>query len=326
MSSPSDPNPALAGFRRGLADGRSAHAYLISGPPRGAGGDLAVAMLQMLFCNSEPGGCGTCRGCRLAAERKHPDILWVEPELKSRAIAIEVVRESLIPALSQTSLEGGWKAAVILGADRLRVEAANAFLKTLEEPPPRTLILMVTDAPHEMLPTILSRCQWMAAPGGGTSAPEPWRSRLLDLLAGGGGSGAIGRLGMADRMSALLVQLEEAVEEEVEAAASDDTDSDVLKARISARFVEVRRSLLQELMLWQRDLLAVVLGLPDAALRNPARAGALRREAAGLSYADALDRVRRVEEMDRRFLRNMSNDVVLSAFFREIPCGGGPPR
>ncbi len=235
MSFPPSPNPALDGFRRGFAEGRAAHAYVIVGPPRGAGGDLAVAMLQTLFCSAEPRGCGTCRGCRLAAARTHPDILWVEPELKSRAIAIDVVRESLIPGLSQTSLEGGWKAAVILGADRLQAAAANAFLKTLEEPSPRTLILLVTDAPQEMLPTILSRCQWMVAPGGGTSAPEPWRSRLLDRLAGGGGSGAIGRLGMAARVSALFVQLEEAVEEEVEAAAADDTDSDVLKARVSAR-------------------------------------------------------------------------------------------
>jgi len=322
---------ALADLMRAAGSGCMAHAYLIVGDPRAAGLAVAEFALKLVLCEALEKPCGRCRGCSLVDRHQHPDVIWIEPEKKSRVIGVGKredreadpgIRYGLIEPLSQSTMSGGWKGGVVLAADRMNEEAANAFLKTLEEPPPRTLILLVTDAPNHILPTIASRCQRITAAGGESSAPEPWRSRLLDLLAGGGGSGAIGRLGMAARVSALFVQLEEAVEEEVEAAAADDTDSDVLKARVSARFIEVRRSLLQELMLWQRDLLAVVLGLPDEALRNPARADALRREAAGLSYADALDRVRRVEEMDLRFLRNMSNDVVLSAFFREIPCGG----
>lgn len=307
-----------------------AHAYLIVGDPRAAGLVAAEFALKLVLCEALEKPCGRCRGCGLVDRHQHPDVIWIEPEKRSRAISIgdpedrdkdPGIRYTLIEPLSQSTISGGWKAGVVLAADRMTDPAANAFLKTLEEPPPRTLILLVTDAPHHILPTIASRCQRIAAAGGETAAPEPWRSRLLDLLAGGGGSGAIGRLGMAARMSALLAQIQEAVEEEVEGAAAEETESDVLKARVSARLIEVRRSLLRELMLWQRDILAIVLGLPDPALRNPSRSAALRREAAGLSYADALDRVRRVEDADRRFLRSMNDATVLCAFFRDLPTG-----
>ncbi len=327
MSSAADPHAAVEGFRRGLAEGRVAHAYVVVGPPRGAGGEAATEMVRSVFCASGPRACGTCRNCRLVTSRTHPDVLWIEPEMKSRAIGIEAVRGILLPGLLQTTMEGGWKAAVILAADRLQPAAANAFLKTLEEPPPRTLILMVSDVPHEMLPTILSRCQRITVAGGEAPAPEPWRSRLLDLLAAGCGGGAIGRLGAAMRVTALLAEVQATVEEEVEAAADSEAkagpgaESDVLKARVSARYLEVRRTLLQEILTWQRDLLAVVSGLPDAALRNRDRSAALRREARGLDYAGALDRVRRVEEMDRQFQRNLSDAVVFSAFFRDLPTG-----
>lgn len=321
MSSAADPQAAVDGFRRGLAEGRVAHAYVVVGPPRGAGGEAAVEMVRSVFCEARPRACGTCRNCRLIGARTHPDVLWIEPEMKSRAIGIEAVREILLPGLTRTSLEGGWKAAVILGADRLQPAAANAFLKTLEEPPPRTLILMVSDVPHEMLPTLLSRCQRITVSGGESPAPEPWRSRLLGVLAAGCGGGAIGRLGAAARVAALFGEIQAAVEEEVEASSGDDPEGDVFKARVSARYLEVRRTLLQEIMTWQRDVLAVVTGLPDDALRNPGHAAALRREAQGLGYAGALDRVRRVEEMDRQFQRNLSDASVLSAFFRDLPTG-----
>jgi DNA polymerase-3 subunit delta' len=320
----------LAALKRAAGAGTLAHAYLIVGDPRGAGLGVAESVLKLVLCESDDKPCGSCRGCRLVDRHQHPDVIWIEPEKKSRVIGVGKredregdpgIRYGLIEPLSQSTISGGWKAGVVLAADRMTVPAANAFLKTLEEPPPRTLILLVSDAPHDILPTIASRCQRIAAAGGEASAPEPWRSRLLDLLAAGRGAGAIGRLGAAMRATALLSEVQEAVEEEVEAASDDDPEGDVFKARVSARYIEIRRALLQELMVWQRDVLAVVMGLPDPALRNRERAAAVRRDAEGLDYASALDRVRRVEDMDRQFQRNLSDASVLSAFFRDLPAG-----
>ena len=84
---------AVESFGAALRAGRLAQAYLLIGPPRGAGRALADRVLQLLFCEQAPEICGACRGCRQAAEHTHPDMLWVEPQLKSRAIAIGAVRE-----------------------------------------------------------------------------------------------------------------------------------------------------------------------------------------------------------------------------------------
>jgi len=321
VSSPTDATPALERFRRGVAAGRVAHAYLVAGAPRGEGGELARAMLQTLFCDQAPGACGACRSCRLVAERIHPDVRWIEPELKSRRIAIKALREDMIPHLTETSLEGGWKAGVILAADRLSDEAANAFLKTLEEPPPKTIVLLVTDTPQDIQPTLASRCQRIAGIEREAPAPDPWRTRLLDLLAVGAAGGAIGRLGSAAAAAALFAEVEKSVGKDIAPDDEDEDDAkgDVRLARERSRYIEARSLLLREIVIWQRDVLAVVLGLPDNALRNRDRSGAVRRDAAGLDYASAVRRLRDAETMDARFARNLSDATVLAAFFRDLP-------
>ncbi len=330
MSSADPHADVLAALKRAAVAGTLAHAYLVVGDPRGKGLAMAEAVLKLVLCESDDKPCGICRGCTLVDRHQHPDVIWIEPEKKSRAISIgdaedresdPGIRYGLIEPLSQSTISGGWKAGVVLAADRMTDPAANAFLKTLEEPPPRTLILLVSAVPHNILPTIASRCQRIVTVGGEAPAPEPWRSRLLDLLASATATGAIGRLGMAARVASLFEEIQEAASEEVEQAADENTDDDVLKARAMARFIEIRRGLLQELSIWQRDVLAVVMALPDSALRNPDRAEAVRRDARGLGYAAAMERLRRVEDMDRQFQRNMSNEVVLCAFFRDLPAG-----
>ena len=101
-------------------------------------------------------------GCRQVEAHKHVDTLWIEPQSKSRQITTDDAR-GLIQRMTQTSFEGGWKAGVILCADCLNVNSENALLKTLEEPPPKSLLLLVTDSAESLLPTIISRCQKICA-------------------------------------------------------------------------------------------------------------------------------------------------------------------
>ncbi len=89
----------------------------------------------------------------------HPDIAWLDPAGKSRTIKVKPMREEIIQPMESTSYSGGWKVGVITGADRMQTEAANAFLKSLEEPTPKTLFFLLTDRPDALLPTIISRCQ-----------------------------------------------------------------------------------------------------------------------------------------------------------------------
>ena len=159
MSLEPEVEQALASLRQSLASGRLAHAYLIVGAPRGAAGVLAERVVAMLYCTA-PGErpCGQCAKCRQIAAHAHPDVLWVEPQKKSRGILKEQI-EAVQEHINLTSFEGGWKAVVFLNADRINPQAANRLLKTLEEPPDKCLFLLVTDQPAALLPTVVSRCQ-----------------------------------------------------------------------------------------------------------------------------------------------------------------------
>ncbi|MCD6497807.1 MAG: DNA polymerase III subunit delta' [Deltaproteobacteria bacterium] len=144
-------------LRREMDAQRLAHAYLLSGPV-GVGKALtARALAQALNCKEEPGeGCGHCSSCDRIRRGVHPDFLVLEPD--GRWIKVEQVRE--IEARCETGpFEGTYLVVVIDPADRLNQAAANALLKTLEEPKAGVLFCLVTAAPHKMMATVRSRCQ-----------------------------------------------------------------------------------------------------------------------------------------------------------------------
>lgn len=319
---------ALEPLHTAVATGRLAHAHLIVGSPRGAGLAAAERMLELVFCAQLGRGCGHCRGCQLVRRHAHPDVRWIEPESLSRQITIgdpanrdadPGIRYGFIEPMGRSAIEGGWKAGVVLAADRMTAAAANALLKTLEEPPPQTLLLLVTDAPHRLPATIVSRCHRLTIEGGETSAPEPWRSRFLDLLAEAADArDLLARMGLAARMARLFEELQKAAEESVERAADGgDVDGDVLKARRRAAYLEQRALFFREWLAWERDVLVARMGLPDDLLRHADRADSIRREAARSSTAGIAARIRGIEDMDRRLRLNISLGAVLMAFFRD---------
>jgi DNA polymerase III subunit delta' len=139
---------------RAIDSGHAAHGYLIVGDVRGNGSELVRRILLKLFPDATA----------QVESGSHPDVATLEPEGKARIISVESMRERIVAPMSTTAFSGGWKVGVIYGADRLRAEAANAFLKSLEEPTPQTLYLMVTDQPDGILPTIVSRAQRIDLP------------------------------------------------------------------------------------------------------------------------------------------------------------------
>lgn len=152
-----DPQKAL--LRGAYAAGRLTHALLIH-EARGAGGDvLASWAAQLILCtdlNHPP--CGVCASCRRAASTQHPDLIRLQPIEDSRQIRIEQVRD-LTAEFALTSHQGGYKVAIVSPADALNRAAANALLKTLEEPTARTLLILVATQPSRLPATVLSRCQ-----------------------------------------------------------------------------------------------------------------------------------------------------------------------
>jgi len=142
-------------LRRALTGGRLAHAYLFAGP-EGVGKRLmALAVARILFC-AEGTGCGECAACRKLDHRNHPDLHVLEAD--GNSIKIEQIR-AIQRDLSLRPCEGSRKVCLIEAADLMTIAAANALLKTLEEPRGDTLLILLTSHPQRLLETIRSRCQ-----------------------------------------------------------------------------------------------------------------------------------------------------------------------
>jgi DNA polymerase III subunit delta' len=154
--------PQMAALQAARAADRLPHALLIH-DVAGAGGDwLARWVAQLTLCtNANAAPCGGCVGCKRVEASQHPDFVVVQPTDDSKQIRIEQVRE-LASELALTSHQGGYKVGILTPADAFNRFAANALLKTLEEPPPRTLLILVASVPSRLPATILSRCQRIA--------------------------------------------------------------------------------------------------------------------------------------------------------------------
>jgi len=134
-----------------------ASAYIFSGP-EGVGKRLtAIAFAKSLLCMAKnKDSCETCPACIQVERGNHPDLILVKPE--KGVITVDSIR-NLKRTLSWKSFAGGKKICIVDEADQMNIHAANAFLKTLEEPAPETIIILITSKPYRLLPTIISRCQ-----------------------------------------------------------------------------------------------------------------------------------------------------------------------
>ena len=317
-------------LQRSLQRGRLAHAYLFTGHSLDELEALARTLAKTLNCQNpvKSGGvavdcCDECLACRKIAHENHADVHWVRPESKTRVIVVDQMRE-LMREIQLKPTEAEYKVAVIVAADRLKTEAANAFLKTLEEPPPKSILILLTTEPQRILETILSRCLRLNFAGSG--APK-LSAAQLEWLTGFGEVAAaetkslLGRYRLLDALVKKLAALKEEIEKSVGAKSPleqyDDVEKDLrerwekeLAAAIEAEYRLRRGELLACLQLWLRDVWLRTLATGGELLHSPALPGTAA-VARRISPAQAMANLREVEQVQRLLHTNVQEALAL---------------
>ncbi|HTE43062.1 MAG TPA: DNA polymerase III subunit delta' [Steroidobacteraceae bacterium] len=152
------------------------HGLLVHGPEGVGTHAMALRIAAGLLCENHEGrldACGECGACKLRIAGTHPDWLAISPEEDKQQISVDQIREAATK-LTMTSYRQGYKVTVIQPAHQMTMAAANSLLKTLEEPTPRTALILVTSRLGALLPTLRSRCQQLKIAAPSTHLAQSW--------------------------------------------------------------------------------------------------------------------------------------------------------
>ncbi len=315
------PEAAFEFLSRAHQSGRLAHAYLITGEVGSGKRPLAWKLSQRVQARPETGEAGEAN--------THPDVHTIEPESKSRLIRVEQTRE-LEKALQMRSSQGGLKVGIIFDAERMNAAASNSFLKTLEEPPSHSLLMLVSAHPEMLLDTILSRCILVQLKAPADRELTPQQGRLLDLLARffkepNPGLGAV--FGLVREFTVLLADAKTAVQDEggaelkrEEALYKQTTDGkwleereDHFKALAESRYLQARNVFIETLLQWWGDVLRRQHG--SDALDFPSYAEATAELAGQLPTQEVLQRIAALEGLRENFNRNVQEQLAIEVAF-----------
>ncbi|MBI4570563.1 MAG: hypothetical protein HY723_01330 [Chloroflexi bacterium] len=332
---------AVAVLRRAVEDpSRRSHAYLFAGPEHVGRAITARRFAQALNCTADADRpCGACRTCRLIAEDKHPDVEWVgeggvcdesdhrhSPADGARDIRICQVRR-LERVVSRTTVDARCRVIVVDPADTLTAEAANAFLKTLEEPVPITVLLLITAREEALRETVRSRCRrivFYGVPRDDVEAAlrERWgaspeqAARLARL--------AQGRLGWAVLAlgdERLLIERERTMDEIEALLEGGYGERFSYAASLGARYSRQPQTVQASLDLWSawwRDVLLAAAGQESLAAEAE-RLDTLRSHAAQYGVGDAVRALVALMDARRHLEEHASPTLALEAMLLELP-------
>jgi DNA polymerase-3 subunit delta' len=317
-------------LQRSLARGRLGHAYLFTGDQIEALENLARTLAKTLNCQHpvKTDGvatdcCDECLSCKKIAHENHADVHWARPESKSRVITIDQTR-ALMREIQLKPTEAEFKVAVIAGADRLNPQAANAFLKTLEEPPPKSVLILLSTEPSRILETILSRCLRLNFSAETARVLEPeqaiWLQQFSSAAAGEQKS-LFGRYRLLDallqRLGAIRAQTEELLSARSPLEKYGDAEKDLrekwedeLTAAVEAEYRRRRAEVLLLLQWWLRDVWLHTLAVGETLLHLPQIAGA-DEIARRISARQARENLLVLEQTQRLLHTNVQEALAL---------------
>jgi DNA polymerase-3 subunit delta' len=321
---------AVAAVARALSGPTPPHAFLFIGPEHVGKAAVAAKLAQAVNCAGAEPPCGECRPCQRIAAGIHADVQTVCVELEEsgpqrKAISVDQVRE-VERAVALNPFEGKSRVVIIDPADEMTVQAQNAFLKTLEEPPPRVVFVLIAEREDRMLETVRSRCRRIdfgLTPMAEVEAElaarniEPQRARLLARLCGG-------RPGWALEMAAEAGKLEkrrETLESARELARLSVRDRMALAERLTEDFRKDRErvvALLGEWQGWWRDVMLAQRGAADG-IANVDMAAAVREDAERYDAAGVSAFVQALRDARQQLGENVQPRLALDSLLLSAP-------
>ena len=303
----------IAHFKSSIETGNVAHAYIISGDAGSGKKALAYAFAETLEC--EAGGteaCGTCQSCLQVSTGNYPDIITVTHE-KPNLISVDEVRDQLINTIDIKPYKGKYKIYIIPDAELLNVQAQNAMLKTIEEPPAYAVILLLTTNLDKLLETVKSRCLKLQT--------KPIRERdVLAYLTNVMGltkekayfclDFAQGNLGKAIKLAgndeyAAIVGLGGANIDEMDVETLGKAVKDIEQFKMSMN------DYMDLMMMWYRDAMMLkVTGNVDKILFKN-EFSTLKKQAGKLTFKSIEDKIDAIAKAEQRLLANANFEVTI---------------
>jgi len=312
----------LGFLKQALASGRLPHALLFTGPAGVGKASTALALAQTLNCQDrrpDLDACGHCRSCRLFAAGHHPDLIRISPEGEgvNAQIKIEQIRE-LRRQTDFAPFAGTWRVVLLKPAEAMNAAAANALLKTLEEPPADNLFILAASGEADLLPTIVSRCRRLVF----NALPQSVVVQQLQTQRGLPPAAAVlvaamhgGSLGpaLAEDLETLLAARQQMwADLEVLQSGSVGPVLDWAAAR-AKKGDELERFLLLA-QLWYRDLLVLASQGPPTQIINQDCQARLDQELASRSRPVILHRLHILQTLQRQLRTNVNVELALNAF------------
>jgi len=297
--------------------GRLPHALLFSGIDGVGKKELAGHFANYLLCHSpdENNACGHCRGCHFQQAKSHPDMMWVEPEEGAQLIKIDQIRE-IVNFVNSTAMLNGYRIIIINPASAMNMNAANALLKTLEEPTANTLLILICNQSLRLPATISSRCQkiifetpardvaltWL-----NTENPFETISLALNLAQGA-------PLLARDFIQNEIISLRSNLYDGLIQLSSQQIDPLSFATKWDDKDVKMILSLM---ITWLQDLLRVKVTESQTQLMNPDYQIAISKIAPKLSFENLLQYAERIQKVYAQIINslNMNRQLLLNEIF-----------
>ena len=328
-------------LQRSLERGRLGHAYLFTGDQLDTLETLARTLAKTLNCQKTVNAsgvaidcCDECLSCRKIDHDNHADVFWVRPESKSRQIRIGQITHRddspprvLLDVVNLKPTESEFKICVMAAADRMNDQAANAFLKTLEEPPQKSILILLSTEPQRLLETILSRCLRLNFSGEGMrpldTAQMEWLARFTEIAAAEKKS-LLSRyrlLGvLAKRLAEVRGEVEASLTQMSPLTRYEDYDNvepelreqweEELAAAVEAEYRRRRVDLLSLLQLWFRDVWLHTLPVNGELIYFPQLTSS-KRVAGRLKPRDARDNLQVLQQTQNLLNTNVQESLTI---------------